>query len=106
MILQDVISRKTIMWIIPDFLKSTMDKLLAVNEAPFLDIILSGISVRIHWALAGIFTQVSVITPPKFECTYYILAIQSVSRTSRLKCEAKVKQSHYRPGQALRVPGG
>jgi hypothetical protein len=62
------------MWIIPDFLYSTMNKLLAANEAQFLDIILSGESVRIHWALAGIVTQVSLITPQKFECTYCILA--------------------------------
>ena len=74
MSLQAVINRKTIMWIIPDFLYSTMNKLLAVNEAQFLDIMLSSEPVRIHWALAGIVTQFSVITPPKFECTYCILA--------------------------------
>ena len=58
-----VISRKTRVWIVPDFLYSAMNKLLAVNEAQFLDIILSGAPVRIHWGLAGIVTQVSVITP-------------------------------------------
>jgi len=58
-----VISRNTIMWIIPDFLYNTINKSLAVNEAQFLDIILSGVPIRIHWALAGIVTQVTVITP-------------------------------------------
>jgi len=53
-----------------------MNKLLAVNEAQFLDIILSGLPVRIHWTLAGIVTQFSVITPQKFEGTYCILANQ------------------------------
>lgn len=74
--------------IIPDFLYSTMNKLLAVNEAQFLDIILSGVPVRIHWALVGIVTQVSVITPKHLNVRI-ILATQSVSRTSRLKCEVQ-----------------
>jgi len=76
------------MWIIPYFLYSTMNKSLAVNEAQFLDIILSGVPVRIQRTLAGIVTQVSVITPKHLNVRI-ILATQYVSRPSRLKCEVQ-----------------
>jgi hypothetical protein len=65
------------MRIVSDFLYSTMNKLLAVNEAQLLDIIPSGVQVRIHWTLAGIVPQVSVITPQNLNVRniYWLLRV-------------------------------